>query len=337
MPWREWAFAQPDRLGKLGGLLPVLSNWANRSGILRELMHRLFGIHRAKQLPEFESESFAHWFHKHTQGRNQSATGTHKVVLFYTCYINYHALAIGRDAVAVLEHNDCQVACPPLNCCGMPALDGGDVDFAQAQAERNVNSLLPYVEQGYRVVAINPTCSLMLKQEYPILLAKPANPQLSEAANKVSAATRDLGEFLFELRQAGHFRDDFRSTPAGAIAYHVPCHLKKQNIGFRSRDMLRRIPQTKITLVDRCSAHDGTWAMKAEFFELSQKYGKAAFQEMQEAEAPLWVSDCPLAALQIEQATGKRPWHSIQVLARAYEPNGFPTPVVPPEPAPPST
>lgn len=331
IPRREKMLANPDKIGRQGTLLPVLSNAVNKNSLFRTLMEKAFGIHREKQLPEFYSPTFEAWFEKHTDGRRET-TGKRQMVLFQTCFVNYNAPEIGRDAVNVLSHQECGVACPKMNCCGMPALDSGDIDFAIEQARRNVQTLLPYVEKGYLVAVINPTCSLMLRQEYPVLLDNKQDPEMAEAALKVAAATRDLSEYLFELRQAGELKEDYQSTPAGNVAYHVPCHLKKQNIGFRARDLMRRIPKVKIRLVDRCSGHDGTWAMKTEFFELSMKNGQAAFEEMKEAEAEVWASDCPLAAIQFEQATGKKPLHPIQVLARALRPDGFPTPVPPPEP-----
>jgi Fe-S oxidoreductase len=134
----------------------------------------------------------------------------------------------------------------------------------------------------------------------------------------------DLCEFLFERKRQGCLNTNFRSTPR-SVAYHIPCHLKAQNIGFRSRDVMRLIPGTKVTLVEQCSAHDGTWAMKKEFFPLSQLAGKKAFDEMRDAGAEVLASDCPLAAIQFEQAIATRPIHPIQVLARAYREDGFPT------------
>lgn len=329
IPRRERLLANPDKIGRQGTLLPILSNGANKNRLFRRLMEMAFGIHRDKQLPEFHSPTFDGWFEKQTAGRRET-DGDKKVVLFQTCFVNYNSPDIGRDTVEVLSHQGCGIACPKTNCCGMPALDSGDIDFAVEQARRNVETLLPFVEKGYLIAVINPTCSLMLRQEYPVLLDNKSNPALAESAKKVAAATRDVCEFLFELKKAGSLKEDYQSTPAGNVAYHVPCHLKKQNIGFRSRDLMRKIPKVKIKLVDRCSGHDGSWAMKTEFFELSMKNGKAAFEEMKEAEAEVWTSDCPLAAIQFEQATGKKPLHPIQVLARALKPDGFPTPVPPP-------
>ena len=156
----------------------------------------------------------------------------------------------------------------------------------------------------------------MLRKEYPELVG-------TEAAGKLGAATMDLCEYLFQRKQEGLLNRDFRSTP-GQIAYHLPCHLKAQNIGYRSRDLLRLIPETTVRLIDQCSGHDGTWAMKKEFFPLSLLAGKKAFDQMAAAGAETLVSDCPLAAIQFEQALGVRPIHPVEVLARAYRAGGFP-------------
>jgi Fe-S oxidoreductase len=206
----------------------------------------------------------------------------------------------------------------------MPALDSGDIESAKRRALRNVEALLPWVERGYRIAVINPTGSLMMRQEYPEILRGAADPGLDEAVGKVAAGVRDLGEFLNEMRQAGHFREDFKSTPGGPVAYHAPCHLRMQNIGFRGRDLLRRIPGVQPRLVAECCGHDGTWAMKKEFFDLAMKNGQKAFDGMKETGAEVWSTDCPLAAVQFEQACGKQALHPVEILARAYREDGFP-------------
>jgi len=195
-------------------------------------------------------------------------------------------------------------------------MEAGDLKLAIKLARRNVTSLYPHVVAGKKVLAINPTCSFMIRREYPELVG-------TREARAVAGATHDLCEYLWELKQRGQFNRDFRSTP-GNVAYHLPCHLKAQNIGFRSRDLMRLIPGTSVKLVDHCSGHDGTWAMKKEFFPLSMLAGKKAFEEMEAAQADVLVSDCPLAAVHFDQALGRRPMHPVQVLASAYREDGFP-------------
>jgi glycerol-3-phosphate dehydrogenase subunit C len=315
---REKMLGNPDRTGRIGTLLPALSNWACRSKWQRAMMEKLLGIHRDKQLPEFAHETFEKWLER--EGLPQPPLEpAAKVALFHSCFVNYYNPGPGRAVVKVLSKNRCAIASPEQNCCGMPALDGGDFEFARRQARRNVATLLPFARKGYRIAAINPTCALTMRREYPTLLG-------TTDAAELARAIGDPHELLYALFRAGKFNRDFKSTP-GQIAYHVPCHLKAQNIGLRSRDLLRRIPGVDIDTVDACTAHDGTWAMKREFFELSMKWGEKAFAGLREAGAAVMATDCPLAAIQIEQGTGTRPLHPAEILARAYEPDGFPTKV----------
>ncbi|RMF70848.1 MAG: hypothetical protein D6738_15155 [Acidobacteria bacterium] len=324
---RERMLADPDRLGRLGTRTAMLANLGNRFRPQRVLMEKLAGIHRDKLLPPFASRPFERWFRERAGGGETIGQGPHRVVLFETCFVNWNRPEIGQAAVEVLAHNDCTIARPRAECCGMPALDSGDLDLARRKAESNVRALDRWAAEGWTIAVINPTCSLMMRQEYPELLDDPERPELRQAARRVAAAVRDISEFLFELRQQGALREDFRSTPAGPVAYHAPCHLRMQNIGFRGRDLLRRIPGVRPKLVAECCGHDGTWAMKTEYFDLARRNGEKAFDAMRGADASVWSTDCPLAALQFEQFCGRRPLHPVEILARAYRPDGFPTPV----------
>jgi Fe-S oxidoreductase len=325
IPLREKMLGNPDRLGKLSckvaGLVNAVQSWRPH----RVMMEKMAGIHRDKLLPTFASTTFQGWVDRERARPESPMDDGRRVVLFATCFVNYNKPEVGQAAHRVLTHNECSVVCPELNCCGMPALDGGDIDFARKQARRNIKTLLPWVERGYRIAAINPTCSLMMRKEYPELLDDPADRPIAEAARKVADATHDVCEYLNGLRKEERFKEDFKSTPAGNVAYHAPCHLRMQNIGFRGRDLMRRIPQVKPRLTAECCGHDGTWAMKTEYFELAMKNGAKAFEGMQSAEAEVWSTECPLAALQFEQACGKKPLHPIEILDRAYRADGFAT------------
>jgi len=233
-----------------------------------------------------------------------------KIALFATCTVEYNAPAIGRAAVGVLEHNGVDVALPPQRCCGMPYLDGGAVEECRTLIRDNVRTLAAAVREGRDIVSPGPTCSYMLKQEYPWLDG-------SDDARLVAAHTRDLFEYLAGLQAEGRLDTRF-SHPVGAVTYHVPCHLRAQNIGTKSADVLRLIPDAKVDVVERCSAVDGTWGFKREYFDLSMKVARPLFDAVRAAGAPTVATDCPLAALQIAQGTGVEPRHPIQVLARAY-------------------
>jgi len=318
---RSRLLRRPDLLGKAASRCAGLANWANRRPLLRAGLEMALGIHREKVLPDFHSQTFEDWYRK----QPAPAGDPSKAVLFVTCSVNYNAPQVGRDAVEVFARNGISLGCPKQSCCGMPALEAGDIELAKRLALHNVASLYPHVKAGKKVLAADPSCSYTLRKEYPELAGTPE-------ASEVAAATMDACEYLFQLKQEGRFNREFRSTP-GKIAYHLPCHLKAQNIGYRSRDVMRLIPGTSVKLVDRCSGHDGSWAVKTEFFPLSMLAGKKAFEEMAAAEADVTASDCPLASIHIGQALGKRPIHPIQVLARAYRPDGFATPISEPRPS----
>lgn len=301
-----------DLVGKLGSLTAPLSNWMNDLAVHRAFMQAVAGIHRDRQLPKFHRPTFSSWFKSTAKpaAAEGGRTATRKVALFATCSVEYNAPAIGRAAVRVLERNGVDVSVPEQRCCGMPYLDGGAVDQCRALIRDNVRTLAAAVREGREIVSPGPTCSYMLKQEYPWIDG-------SDDARLVAANTRDLFEYLARLHADGALDTRF-PRPVGAVTYHVPCHLRAQNIGTRSADVLRAIPGTEVTVVERCSAVDGTWGFKTQYFDLSMKVAKPLFDAVRTAGAATVATDCPLAALQIAQGTGTEPRHPIQVLAHAY-------------------
>jgi Fe-S oxidoreductase len=301
-----------DLVGKLGSLTAPLSNWMNEQAVHRAFMQAVAGIHRDRQLPKFHRPTFSSWFT--STAKPAAAEGgkaaTRKVALFATCTVEYNAPAIGRAAVRVLERNGVDVTVPAQRCCGMPYLDGGAVDQCRALVRDNVRTLAAAVREGREIVSPGPTCSYMLKQEYPWLDG-------SDDARLVAATTRDLFEYLGRLHAEGALDTRF-SRRVGAVTYHVPCHLRAQNIGTKSADVLRAIPGATVNVVERCSAVDGTWGFKTQYFDLSMKVAQPLFDAVRLAGAPTVATDCPLAGLQIAQGTGVEPRHPIQVLAHAY-------------------
>jgi glycerol-3-phosphate dehydrogenase subunit C len=306
-----------DLVGKLGSLAAPLSNWMNELAVHRAFMQAVAGIHRARRLPKFHRPTFSSWFRSTAKpaAAEGGKTVARKVALFATCTVEYNAPAIGRAAVRVLERNAVDVMVPEPRCCGMPYLDGGAVDECRSLVRANVRALADAVRGGRTIVSPGPTCSYMLKQEYPWLDG-------SEDARLVAANTRDLFEYLAGLHADGVLDTGF-SRPGGAVTYHVPCHLRAQNVGTKSADVLRAIPETTVTVVERCSAVDGTWGFKTQYFDLSMKVAQPLFDAVRADGAPTVATDCPLAALQIAQGTGIEPVHPIEVLARAY---GFDAP-----------
>jgi Fe-S oxidoreductase len=315
---RDRVLADPDRTGRLGRASFGLANLMNRLPPFRWLLEKVLGIHRGKRLPPFAPRTFEDWARR--SGRVDAGPGG-EAVLFQTCYVQHNEPQIGRDTLAALEQNRVDVRCATgLRCCGMPAWERGDLAAVQAAAAHNLRVLEPFVAAGAKVLAINPTCSMMLRREYPELVASADRA----AARRVAAATMDPCEFLWSIRDEPRFNTQFRSAPDGPVAYHAPCHLRAQAVGFRARDLLRKIPGVAPILVTECSGHDGTYALTVEGFEPSRRIGGKAFAGMQGTRASVWATDCPLAALQFAQHAGVAAMHPMTILARAYRDDGFP-------------
>jgi glycerol-3-phosphate dehydrogenase subunit C len=318
-PLRDRVLGDPDLAGRLARASLGLANAANRSRPLRVLMEKAVGIHRDKLLPDFAAEPFDEWAEQ--QGLVRGEAGG-EAVLFQTCFVQHNAPDLGRDVVEVLRASGVDVrAVKGLVCCGMPAWETGDLERLRAQARGDLDLLLPFVERGAKVLVVNPTCSMMMRREWPHLLAGDDRAR----AVRLAAAVMDPAEYLWGIRNEPRFSAAFRSVPpGGTIAYHAPCHLRAQGIGFKGRDLLRKIPGVSlVATVMECCGHDGTFAMKVEGFEASRRIGEKAFKGMREAGAEVWATDCPLAALQFAQHGGKRPLHPLSILARAYREDGF--------------
>jgi Fe-S oxidoreductase len=299
-----------ELIGTLGRLAAPLSNWMNELALHRAFLHAVAGIHRKRNLPKFHRQTFSAWFKHRARAATGRVPAASKIAFFHTCTVEYNDPATGRAAVRVLERNRVDVSLPRQRCCGMPYLDGGAVDEAKALIRDNVKSLAAAVREGRTIVVPGPTCSYMLKQEYPWLDG-------GDDAKLVARNTRDLFEYLAELHTAGKLDTGFARS-AGAVTYHVPCHLRAQNIGLKSADVLRLIPGAEVNVVEKCSAVDGTWGFKKQYHELSLKLAKPLFDSITSADAPVTATDCPLAALQIEQGTGRQARHPIRILAAAY-------------------
>jgi len=303
--------ANTDFSGKLGSLFGPVINFFNRIGLVRLLMEKLVGIHRKRILPKFYINTFSKWYKNH---QSEILNPIEKVAIFGTCYTNSHDVELGKAAVAILEHNEIECVYPPQQCCGAPFLSPGDFDGFQNQAEPNINELYKWVTDGYKIIVTGPpTCSLTLKKEYPDYLA------LDEKNKLISENTYDISEYLVYLNKLGKLKVDFKNS-IGTVNYHVSCHLKAQQMGFKGRDILKLVPDTKINLINRCSGMDGGWGMKVENFDESIKVAERCVNDINQREANKVCSDCSLASQQLKQASNGTimPSHPILEIYKAY-------------------
>ena len=312
--WRDRLLIMTDLIGKLGTLTAALTNGLLRSRLVRRAVELIMGVHRDRHVLHFAGETFPRWFSRRAQPQSAVAP-IRKVALFSSCLVNYQATDIGKATVQVLEKNGVHVVVPEQRCCGMPNFDIGETEAIRQAARANVASLHPWVAEGYDVVVPTASCSLMLKREYPEL-----NPD--DQTKRVAERTYDVCEYLMAMKKSGQLATDFSVNP-GRIAYQIPCHLRDQNIGFKSKELLE-CAGAQVEVIEQCSGHDGSWSAKREFFPLSMKIAGKAVRAIKQVPADLVASDCPLAGLQLDQAGasehvgGKATRHPIQIVRDAY-------------------
>ncbi|MGQ0554760.1 MAG: heterodisulfide reductase-related iron-sulfur binding cluster [Nitrospiraceae bacterium] len=312
--WRDRLLIMTDVIGRLGSATASLTNRLLGNRFVRHLLERVMGIHRDRQLLHFSGETFPRWFGRRAKTAIADPP-VRKVALFASCLVNFQATDVGKATVQVLEKNGVQVVVPEQRCCGMPSFDIGDTQAIQQAARSNVASLYPLVAEGYDVVVPTASCSLMLKREYPEL-------SLDEKTKRVAERTFDVCEYLMAMKKTGQLADDFTRKP-GRVAYQIPCHLRDQNIGFKSRELME-CAGAHVEVIEQCSGHDGAWSAKTEFFQLSMKIAGKAMRAIEQTPADLVASDCPLAGLQLDQAGasahagGRSTLHPIQIVRDAY-------------------
>ena len=312
---RDKLLTNTDGLGKLAGI-PVINTIANAAagiGVVRKAA----GIHEDAVAPKFHTDTLV----KRDKRRKAPAIAPEatedtsgKVALFSTCYGNYNDPTLGEDLIAVLEHNGVEVKLiEDTRCCGMPKLELGDLDAVTAAKEHNIPRLHALVEQGYDLITPIPSCTLMFKQE--LLLMFPED----EPVRTVMAAMQDPFEYLARRHKAGKLNTDFKHS-LGKVAYQVACHQRVQRIGPKTRDILSLVPDTTLEVIERCSGHDGTYAIKAECHEHAVKIGRPVATRANKAGPDHVTSDCVMAGHHIAHimGNGAEAEHPFKLLRYAY-------------------
>ena len=315
---RDRLLSSTDAVGKLAAIPVVASvvNAATRSPVARALMEKAIGVHRERKLPPYSPGTFrkrAAASRTH-QARNGERTRG-KVAVFSTCYVNYNEPGIGNDLLAVLDHNEIPyVIAVREACCGMPKLELGDLGGVERLKAANIPPLAGLAREGYAILTPVPSCTLMFKNELPLLFPEDAE------VKAVSEAMFDPFEYFILRKRDGLLKTDFKAA-LGRVSYHIPCHSRVQNIGQKTRETLQLVPGTTLNTVERCSGHDGTWGVKSEYYQNSMKIGRPVFRQMAGNEPDYISSDCPIAASHIEQGMGgtrAKKAHPLSLLRIAY-------------------
>jgi Fe-S oxidoreductase len=316
--FRDKLLSSTDVCGKLASIPVVVQvvNASLKSQPVRKLLDSKLGIHADRILPDYDSATFrATAKPRGDFAAKDGAKTPGKVAIYATCYINYNEPGIGHDLLKLLAHNEIPaVLVEKEACCGMPKLELGDLDAVEKLKETNIPHLAKLAREGCAILTAVPSCTLMYKQELPLMFPEDADVQA------VKEAMWDPFEYLMARKADGLLKTDFKS-PLGKVAYHVPCHQRVQNIGNKTRDALQLAGAT-VTMVERCSGHDGTWGVKSEYFDKSMKIGKPVFRQMAEPAPDYVSSDCAIAARHILQGMGEsataRKQHPIALLRIAY-------------------
>ena len=314
---RDKILSATDTVGKLAGIPVVVAavNATNRSKTGRKLLEATLGVHHKAPVPEYHSNTARKRLARLKNASPESVTATTntrgKVVLYTTCYGNRNHPAIDEDLVAIFEHNGIAMALAEKEvCCGMPKLELGDLESVARAKEINIPILAAMVDDGWDIVTPIPSCTLMYKQELPLMF--PDDPLVI----KVRDAMYDPFEYLMLRHKDGELNTEFK-TSLGKVSYQVPCHLRVQNIGLKTRDILQLVPDTTVDVIERCSGHDGTYAVKKEFHEISKKIARPVVSKLKRTEADHFVSDCPMAAEQIAQEVDDQEANSPMSLLRS--------------------
>jgi len=294
--FRDRLLTSTDAMGKLATIPVVVQmvNGLNRNKAFRRVLDGTLGVHKDRELPEYSRFELPEKENDKFPARNGKNTPG-KVAVFSTCYVNYNEPGIGHDLLAVLAHNEIPyVVVEKEACCGMPKLELGDLGTVAKLKERNLPPLAKLARDGYAILTPVPSCTLMFKQELPLLFSDDAD------VKAVQEAMFDPFEYFVLRKKDGLLKTDFKHRP-GRIAYHIPCHSRVQNMGQKTRELLESIPGAQVTTVERCAGHDGTWGVKSEYFANAMKIGRPVFRLMAEAKPDIIASDCPIAARHIGQ------------------------------------
>jgi glycerol-3-phosphate dehydrogenase subunit C len=322
--WNERELTRTDRNGRLARLAAPLANWASKesNGAMRVVMESTLGIHREARLPKFRTATFKMRDNAEPGAVNRAAPafGKRKAALYATCFVNYNDPPIGMAARAVLNHLGVETRVEYPRCCGMPQLEHGEIAKVAEKARAVAAHFAPLIDEGLDIVALVPSCALMLKFEWPLIL--PDDPLIK----KLAQATFDITEYVVDVAK----RDGLASGLGpldGGVALHFACHSRAQNMGPKAAEMLRLIPGIDVQVIERCSGHGGSWGVMKENFEKALKVGRPAARAAAESGKTHLASECPLAGDHLAQAVERlggsanlagEPSHPIELLARAY-------------------
>ncbi len=324
IPFAVGQLIQTDRNGKLGAAFAPVANWATdtKNTLTRGILEKVADVHREAKLPEFHGKTFE------VRARNAPPTVNEagpakgrKAALYATCFVNYNNPNTGVAAQAVLAKQGVETKVVYPRCCGMPQLEQGEVEKVAATAKAVAAELSPLIDEGYDIVALMPSCALMLKFEWPLLVPD------DKLVEKLAKATFDVSEYVVDIAKRHGLAPGLHKLDGG-VSVHLACHARAQNMGQKAAEMLRLIPEIDLAVVERCSGHGGSWGVMKENFATALKVGRPVARTVVKNGKTYLASECPLAGEHIVQGLARlddddkpnieHSRHPIELLAKAY-------------------
>ncbi|MFO7483310.1 heterodisulfide reductase-related iron-sulfur binding cluster [Oceanibaculum nanhaiense] len=315
---------ETDRNGKMAAPVAGIANWATDTGngLTRGVMQSVAGIDKRADLPKFHAKTFTRPDKSDVPEVNKAAPAYgRKAALYATCFVNYNNPDTGMAARRVLAKNGVETEVVYPSCCGMPQLEQGDIESVAKKARSVAQEMKPWIDKGYDIVALTPSCALMLKFEWPLILPDDAD------VKRLSAATKDISEYVVDIAKKEGLAEGIQALDGG-VTVHIACHARAQNIGQKAAEMLRLIPDTKVSVIERCSGHGGSWGIFKENYDIALKVGKPVSRQALKEANKYVVSECPLAGMHILQgmeeiekgadAIPSQSEHPIELVAKAY-------------------
>jgi len=323
IPWQQLELVKTDRNGRLAGAVAPLVNWASdrKNQLTRPPLNKVAGIDRNAALPKYHGRTFMMRSKNSAPPVDRAAPAYgRKAVLYATCFVNYNNPSIGEATRAVLARNGVETEVLYPRCCGMPQLEQGDLAAVAGSATKVAAALGPWIDRGYEIIALVPSCALMLKFEWPLIV--PTDP----AVGKLAKSTFDVSEYIVDIARKEGLAPGLSPLDCG-VTVQLACHARAQNMGQKAAEMLRLLPEADVAVIERCSGHGGSWGVLKGNFETAVKVGRPVARQALKNAKPFLSSECPLAGMHIAQemrmlavdeSVPERAPHPIELMARAY-------------------
>jgi glycerol-3-phosphate dehydrogenase subunit C len=325
IPLQQRELAKTDRNGRLAGMAAPLANWASKrtNTLTRPLLEKTAGIDRKAALPKYHGRTFVMRAKGSAPSINRSAPAYgRKAVLYATCFVNYNNPSIGEATRAVFARNGVETEVLYPRCCGMPQLEQGNLAAVASSAAQVASALSSWIDRGYDIIALVPSCALMLKFEWPLIVPG------DNAVAKLAKSTFDISEYVVDIARKEGLAPGL-STLDGGVTVQLACHARAQNMGQKAAEMLRLLPEADVAVIERCSGHGGSWGVLKENFETALKVGRPVGRQALKNAKPFVSSECPLAGMHViqemetlagnqQESVPARALHPIELVARAY-------------------